>query len=695
MDEPRAHRRRRAVRELLHRRLHRARRPDRRRARVHGHPVRIAAWRSPPEGRVRSGARLANLPGVAPSRSSSRFVRLARVCNRHRWRTFGVWLLALVVVQVVAVERRRQADLELPPAGNREPARLRPAGRALPGRQGRHRPARLQGAHAARSKDPANKARDRRRAQEGRRRRHRSPASQSPFSRGRPADQGRPHRRRQRSPTRRARTTSSPTTLEKVQNAAFTARSPQLQVEHGGPGRRGRALHQQPGPVGVRRHHRRRDRPAHHLRLAGGRRAAADRDAAGAGHDARASSRCSATSSTRRTSRPSSRRSSAWASASTTRCSWSRATAPRSAAACDRDEAVEKAIDTAGRTVMFAAITVVIALLGLLLLGLSFMHGVALGAATAVLADDARGADDHPGADRRLGQLHRRRAASSSTSAAASASGARSAASASRARPGGRAAPARRERQRAEGRGLGALVARRPAPPVARRSASRSRSSSASRSRRRTCAWARATPASTRPGTTTRKAYDLIADGFGAGTNGSFLLVAELAPEGRQGRGAADRRRRARPTRTSPSSRRPRCRPTGRWPPSPPTRAPARRTQATTDTLKRLRDDVVPAVEREHRRARSRSAASPPPTRTSRAWWPSKLPLFVGVVVLFSALLLLVVFRSVIIPIKAAILNLLSIGAALGFVTLDLPGGPRGRACWGSAPGRSSPSCRC
>src|SRR5947208_3874376 len=44
------------------------------------------------------------------------------------------------------------------------------------------------------------------------------------------------------------------------------------------------------------------------------------------------------------------------------------------------------AIDTAGRTVMFAAITVVIALLGLLLLGLSFMQGVALGAATAVLA---------------------------------------------------------------------------------------------------------------------------------------------------------------------------------------------------------------------------------------------------------------------------------------------------------------------
>ena len=52
----------------------------------------------------------------------------------------------------------------------------------------------------------------------------------------------------------------------------------------------------------------------------------------------------------------------------------------------DRDEAIDMAVDTAGRTVMFAAITVVIALLGLLLLGLSFMQGVALGAATAVLA---------------------------------------------------------------------------------------------------------------------------------------------------------------------------------------------------------------------------------------------------------------------------------------------------------------------
>ena len=45
-----------------------------------------------------------------------------------------------------------------------------------------------------------------------------------------------------------------------------------------------------------------------------------------------------------------------------------------------------------------------------------------------------------------------------------------------------------------------------------------------------------------------------------------------------------------------------------------------------------------------------------------------KLPLFIGIVVLVSALLLLVVFRSLLIPLQAALMNLLSIGASLGVV---------------------------
>jgi RND superfamily putative drug exporter len=44
------------------------------------------------------------------------------------------------------------------------------------------------------------------------------------------------------------------------------------------------------------------------------------------------------------------------------------------------------------------------------------------------------------------------------------------------------------------------------------------------------------------------------------------------------------------------------------------------------------------------------------------------LPLFIGMVVALSALLLLVVFRSLLIPLQAAVMNLLSIGAALGVV---------------------------
>jgi putative drug exporter of the RND superfamily len=45
-----------------------------------------------------------------------------------------------------------------------------------------------------------------------------------------------------------------------------------------------------------------------------------------------------------------------------------------------------------------------------------------------------------------------------------------------------------------------------------------------------------------------------------------------------------------------------------------------------------------------------------------------KLPLFIGVVVLLSALLLFVVFRSLVIPLQAAVMNLLSIGASLGVI---------------------------
>jgi RND superfamily putative drug exporter len=332
----------------------------------------------------------------------------------------------------------------------------------------------------------------------------------------------------------------------------------------------------------------------------------------------------------------------------------------------DRSHAIDLAIDTAGRTVMFAAITVVIALLGLLLLGLSFMQGVALGAATAVLATmfaaltiipaliggsgnfidgvlhefDARGGFRFWRTKRRLSIPGRRWR-------------------------DGRAA--RRERRQAEGAGWerwSHAVQRRPwlAAGVAL-----------------VVLIALALPATNLrlgssdagvdpPGSTTRNAYHLIAQGFGAGTNGSLLLVAQLATKG--DRPAAEKiatvvRADKDFTFVAP----PALSPDGQvatitaYPRTGP------QDKATTDTLKRVRDNVVPTVERQTG-ARVEVGGFTASTEDFSRVVAGKLPLFVGVVVLFSALLLLALFRSVIIPIKAAVMNLLSIGAALGFVTL-------------------------
>ncbi|MEA2420181.1 MAG: putative drug exporter of the superfamily, partial [Thermoleophilaceae bacterium] len=335
-------------------------------------------------------------------------------------------------------------------------------------------------------------------------------------------------------------------------------------------------------------------------------------------------------------------------------------------AGLDRDAAIEKAIDTAGRTVMFAGITVVIALLGLLLLGLSFMHGVALGAAAAVLAVmlsaltivpaliggagpfmdgvlrefDRRGGFRFWGMKRRIhipGESFRARRA------------------------------AKRERRATEGSGWerwSRAVQRRPWPAAILSILLLVALALPALNLRLGSSDAGVDPS----GTTTRKAYDLIAEGFGAGTNGSFLLVVELPHKGdvaaaHQVESAVKRDRDF--TFVSP----PAVSPDGRvatitaYPRTGP------QDKATTDTLERLRDDVLPAVERRTDAAVEVGGFTASTEDFSRVV-ASKLPLFIGVVVLLSALLLLVVFRSVVIPIKAALMNLLSIGAALGFVTL-------------------------
>ncbi len=64
-----------------------------------------------------------------------------------------------------------------------------------------------------------------------------------------------------------------------------------------------------------------------------------------------------------------------------------------------------------------------------------------------------------------------------------------------------------------------------------------------------------------------------------------------------------------------------------------------------------------------------------------------KLPLFIGIVILLSFLLLSIVFRSLLIPLTGAVMNLLSIGAALGILTAVFQKGWLGRVIGTGGPG--------
>jgi RND superfamily putative drug exporter len=170
------------------------------------------------------------------------------------------------------------------------------------------------------------------------------------------------------------------------------------------------------------------------------------------------------------------------------------------------------------------------------------------------------------------------------------------------------------------------------------------------------------------PGTTTRVAYDLISNGFGAGTNGQFLLAVALPKPGDAQSAAAV----AKAVRSDPDVA----------VVAPPQLSPDKQVativmfpktgpqdKATSDLLSRLRDQRIPAVER----ATGAQVYVGGATASQEDFTQviaDKLVLFVGMVVLLSALLLMAVFRSVFVPIKAALMNLLSIGAALGVVTL-------------------------
>ena len=89
--------------------------------------------------------------------------------------------------------------------------------------------------------------------------------------------------------------------------------------------------------------------------------------------------------------------------------------------------------------------------------------------------------------------------------------------------------------------------------------------------------------------------------------------------------------------------------------------------QATTDLLQRLRDKTIPAVTR-GTGTKAYVGGTTAVFNDFSDVLASKLPQFIGVVLLLSFLLLMTLFRSIVVPVKAAVLNLLSIAAAFGVV---------------------------
>jgi RND superfamily putative drug exporter len=166
---------------------------------------------------------------------------------------------------------------------------------------------------------------------------------------------------------------------------------------------------------------------------------------------------------------------------------------------------------------------------------------------------------------------------------------------------------------------------------------------------------------------TTRQAYDLTTEGFGAGVSGPLILAAEF-PKGSDPTATLDALGAAAsstpgvatvsPATVSPSGDAAVIRVTADTSPQ---------SEQTSDLVHTLRDSVIPDAIRGSDVAVHVGGVTAAGIDVSDRL-SSRLPLFVGGVLVLSFLLLLVVFRSVLVPLKAVIMNLLSIGAAYGIV---------------------------
>lgn len=304
------------------------------------------------------------------------------------------------------------------------------------------------------------------------------------------------------------------------------------------------------------------------------------------------------------------------------------------------EESVVRALNTSGRAVVFAGATVMVALLGMLVLGISFLNGMAIGAAVTVALTVLAAITLLPALLgllklRVLSRRQRRQLADGvrQDQAATGAFG--------------------RWAAKVEARPLGkALVALVLLVAVALPVLSLRLGSSDAGNNPKT--------------TTTRQAYDLMAQGFGPGSNGPLLLVAQtggpqdqqavehLVTELKSTPGVA--RVAALPTKPGQQ-----VTPISVVPTSSPQSA------QTSDLITHLRHDVIPAAEQ----GTDLKVLVGGSTATSADFadvLTGKLPMFVAIIVGLGCLLMMIAFRSLLVPLLGAVMNLLTMGAAFGAI---------------------------
>ena len=168
--------------------------------------------------------------------------------------------------------------------------------------------------------------------------------------------------------------------------------------------------------------------------------------------------------------------------------------------------------------------------------------------------------------------------------------------------------------------------------------------------------------------TTTRRAYDLLAQGFGPGFNGPLTLVAAVdSPEQLAAAQALSDVLATTPGVVSVSPAVPNdvAAPTAVLWNLYPTGSP--QSAEAADLVERLRGNVVPSVVGESG-LDVKVTGSVAVNVDFSSYLADRLPVFFAVVLLLSFVLLMAVFRSLLVPLKAVLMNLLSIGAAYGAV---------------------------